>query len=228
MLHSGTKTAFCCLSFRCCLPFRFQGVSLSLDASRAYPSRTPRFVSGSSCSYSRYSTMPPDKQIEYNWIDGVERLEKYERGGYHPVMIDDLLHGRYRVVDKLGFGGYSTIWLCQDVRLKRYVAIKVGVSGPSLPRREPGILRDLSNLGSTSHTVHTASEARDAIPSILAEFDVQGPNGSHPCYTVAPAQGNLRDASFSRLFPIQVARALAAKLTMAVAFVHSRGFVHGG
>ena len=55
--------------------------------------------------------MSLSSSIEYRWIDGVERLELYEPGGYHPVMIDDLLHNRYRVVDKLGFGGYSTIWL---------------------------------------------------------------------------------------------------------------------
>ncbi|KAK1144165.1 hypothetical protein N8T08_005829 [Aspergillus melleus] len=55
---------------------------------------------------------------KYNWIDGTESLEKYRPGGYHPVMIGDILHGRYRIVDKLGFGGYSTIWLAQDSRLE--------------------------------------------------------------------------------------------------------------
>jgi serine/threonine-protein kinase SRPK3 len=33
---------------------------------------------------------------------GGEHLERYEPGGYHPVMIDDLFHNRYRIVDKLG------------------------------------------------------------------------------------------------------------------------------
>ena len=183
-----------------------------------------------------FSTMPTAQATEYNWIDGVERLEMYEPGGYHPVMIDDILDGRYRIVDKLGHGGYSTIWLAHDDRLQRYVAIKVGVSStvsPSSPsRREPSILRDLSRPRSTTSRAaghaSTDVDASDAIPSVLDEFDVLGPNGTHRCYTVAPAQGNLREASFSRLFPIQVARALAAKLTMAVAYVHSRGVVHGG
>lgn len=35
---------------------------------------------------------------EYKWIDGVEDLEMYEPGGYHPVMIGDILHARYHVV----------------------------------------------------------------------------------------------------------------------------------
>lgn len=232
ILYSGVKTAFCRRSSRYYFHLRPQGIpSLSSKASCARPSFTPTTVSDSHCCRrSQYSTTPPDNpQIEYNWIDGVERLESYEPGGYHPVMVDDLLHGRYRVVDKLGYGGYSTIWLCQDVQLNRYVALKVGVSGPPAPRRESNILRALSSSRSPTHTAHAATaDTSDAIPSVLDEFEVYGPNGSHPCYTVAPAQGNLREASFSRLFPIRVARALAAKLTMAVAFVHSQGFVHGG
>jgi hypothetical protein len=34
--------------------------------------------------------------------------------GYHPVMVGDMLKDRYHIVDKLGFGGYSTVWLAQD------------------------------------------------------------------------------------------------------------------
>ncbi|CAJ2506665.1 Uu.00g078510.m01.CDS01 [Anthostomella pinea] len=44
---------------------------------------------------------------------------------------------------------------------------------------------------------------------------------------MTPAQGNLREASFRRLFPVQVARALAAQLAIAVSLVHSQGIVHG-
>lgn len=57
---------------------------------------------------------PETPFFEYNWVDGAEELERYTPGGYHPVMIGDMLNQRYRVVDKLGFGGYSTIWLAVD------------------------------------------------------------------------------------------------------------------
>lgn len=174
--------------------------------------------------------MAPDSTVEYRWIDGVERLELYEPGGYHPVMIDDLLHNRYRIVDKLGFGGYSTIWLARDDIDKRYVAVKIGISSPSLPQRELEILRALnSSRSSLPEPLACADAGRSpALPTILDAFEVQGPNGTHPCYTLTPAQGNLKEASFSRLFPVKVARALAAKLATAVATVHSQGFVHGG
>jgi serine/threonine-protein kinase SRPK3 len=192
-----------------------------------------RHVTNLGHSRSQFSTMSlrssPEPSIEYRWIEGVERLEMYEPGGYHPVMIDDLLHNRYRIVDKLGYGGYSTIWLARDEILKRNVAVKIGISSPSLPRREIEVLRALYSSRSNLHA-HTGSvmDSCTALPSVLDAFDIDGPNGTHACYTLTPAQGSLKEASFSRLFPIQVARALAARLATAVASVHSRGLVHGG
>jgi len=46
--------------------------------------------------------------------------------------------------------------------------------------------------------------------------------------TLAPAQSNLADPKYCQLISLQIARALAAKLVIALEFVHSRGFVHGG
>ena len=37
-------------------------------------------------------------------------------GGYHPVKIGDLFHNRYHVVRKLGWGHFSTVWLCWDLK----------------------------------------------------------------------------------------------------------------
>ncbi|EFY89586.1 protein kinase domain protein [Metarhizium acridum CQMa 102] len=66
-----------------------------------------------------------------------------------------------------------------------------------------------------------------ATPRVLDEFRIEGPNGSHPCYTTAPALCSRRESSFSRFFRLDVARALAYELTLAVAYVHSVGYVHG-
>ncbi|KAJ5966440.1 hypothetical protein N7481_013154 [Penicillium waksmanii] len=56
----------------------------------------------------------------------VENLEGYVPGGYHPALIGDTFSsGRYNIVHKLGFGGYSTIWLAWDTKRLRYVALKI-------------------------------------------------------------------------------------------------------
>lgn len=44
--------------------------------------------------------------------DYVEDVELYRPGGYHLVHLGDTLSdGRYRIIHKLGFGGFSTVWL---------------------------------------------------------------------------------------------------------------------
>lgn len=55
-------------------------------------------------------------------------FEKYQPGGYHPILIGDVLQSRYRVVHKLGYGTYSTTWLCRDSQSNKYVAVKVGTT----------------------------------------------------------------------------------------------------
>ncbi|KAL4934187.1 kinase-like domain-containing protein [Aspergillus undulatus] len=166
--------------------------------------------------------MAENHRIEYNWIKGVEALEKYQPGGYHPIRIGDVLNGRYHIADKLGFGGYSTVWLALDTHLKRYVAVKVNIAD-SLPR-ETKVLKALSAPLPSRSPAHPG---HGLVPIFLDEFEVQGPNGRHMCYTVTPAQCNLREISFSRLFPLEVARALSYGLTQAVAYTHSQGYVHG-
>ncbi|RDI86973.1 hypothetical protein Vi05172_g3207 [Venturia inaequalis] len=48
-----------------------------------------------------------------------EPLHRYRRGGYHPISLGDLLKdGRYRIMHKLGWGGYSTVWAARDQRFR--------------------------------------------------------------------------------------------------------------
>ena len=40
----------------------------------------------------------------------------YCKGGYHVVSISDVYQSRYHVIRKLGWGHFSTVWLCFDKR----------------------------------------------------------------------------------------------------------------
>lgn len=53
----------------------------------------------------------------YEPIEGAEKLESYRVGGYHSMTIGDHLHNRYQVVQKLGHGTYSMIWLARDQKM---------------------------------------------------------------------------------------------------------------
>ncbi|KAI1483538.1 kinase-like protein [Daldinia eschscholtzii] len=166
--------------------------------------------------------MNKDCRFEYDWIEGVESLEKYRPGGYHPITIGDTLGGQYCIVDKLGFGGYSTVWLAYNDSSKHYVAIKVGIANsPTIEgrsvRKEAKLLQALSkDLPSPLF-----------VPPILDIFDIQGPNGTHQCYAMIPAQCNLREISSGRLFSLKVSRALSYGISLAISHIHSKGYVHG-
>lgn len=44
-----------------------------------------------------------------------ESLSRYLPGGYHPVSLGDTFkNGRYNVRHKLGWCGFSTVWLAKD------------------------------------------------------------------------------------------------------------------
>lgn len=56
--------------------------------------------------------------IQNNLLYTEEFLSRYQPGGYHPVSLGDTLkNGRYSVRHKLGWGGFSTVWLAKDREL---------------------------------------------------------------------------------------------------------------
>ncbi|KAI9933897.1 hypothetical protein MW887_004969 [Aspergillus wentii] len=147
-------------------------------------------------------------------------MEYYEPGGYHPVKIGDYFLNRYRIVHKLGHGTYSTIWLAQDETSNKNVAVKV--CRASFNALEIGMLAKLS--------APSSDRGRAIIPSILDRFNIQGPNGDHVCLVTSPARMSVSDAkkeSWISLFQLEVARAIAAQLVIAVQYIHSQRFVHG-
>lgn len=161
----------------------------------------------------------------YMPLEGVEPLERYRPGGYHPVTIGDCLNTRYQIVHKLGFGTNSTTWLARDQRASTYVAVKISVAQNEQPESE--ILRLLNNEDSKQKR----HPGKAIIPPLLDEFNLNGPNGEHKCVVTAPARVSVagaQDASVNRLFQPSVARAIAAQLIQAVAFLHSLGIVHSG
>ena len=166
---------------------------------------------------------PPPFQYEH--LEGVERLEKYCPGGYHPILIGDILRNRYRVVHKLGYGAYSTTWLCRDGQANKYVTVKVGTA-ESNPKEA-----DILDFLNSPSLALLARPGAGMIPSVKDRFVLYGPNGAHPCYVTNPARCSIsgaKDGSYNRLFQASTARSLIVQLVLAVEYIHARGIVHGG
>lgn len=59
-----------------------------------------------------------------------EGIEDYKVGGYHPCLIGEVLLNRYVLIQKLGWGHFSTVWLARDFKYDNYVAVKIMKSAP--------------------------------------------------------------------------------------------------
>jgi hypothetical protein len=61
--------------------------------------------------------------------EGIEDyiIEGYGSGlsRYHPCHIGEVLINRYVLIQKLGWGHFSTVWLAKDFKYSSYVAIKI-------------------------------------------------------------------------------------------------------
>lgn len=47
--------------------------------------------------------------------DSQEDEKDYNAGGYMPINIGDILKNQFQVCRKLGWGHFSTVWLCKNL-----------------------------------------------------------------------------------------------------------------
>ena len=124
-----------------------------------------------------------------------------------------VIDGRYRLERLLGTGGMSEVWLAEDERLGRQVAVKIiRDSGEDLGgtiEREARLVARLQHPNIVS--VFDAGQ-QDGNPYLVAEY-IEGSS----LREVLQARGRLTEAEAVR-YGIQVARALQ--------YAHSQGIVH--
>ncbi|KAH9286893.1 SRSF protein kinase 1 [Echinococcus granulosus] len=162
---------------------------------------------------------PEEEGILGSDNDEQEDPQDYVKGGYHPVKIGQMYNGRYHVVRKLGWGHFSTVWLCWDLVAKRFVAMKV--------------------VKSAAHYTETALDeiklltcVRDADPDhpfrnktvqLLDEFRVSGVNGLHVCMVFEVLGHNLLKLiirSGYRGIPIENVRTIIRQTLEGLHYLH--------
>lgn len=93
------------------------------------------------------------------------------------MKIGDLFNGRYHVVRKLGWGHFSTVWLCWDLQRKRFVALKVVKSAKHYTETALDEIKLLRCVRDSDPT----DPHRETIVQLIDDFKISGVNGVHVC-----------------------------------------------
>ncbi|KFQ81372.1 Serine/threonine-protein kinase SRPK, partial [Phaethon lepturus] len=96
-------------------------------------------------------------------------------GSHHPVREGEVFNTQYQVLGKLGCGTFATVWLCQDMRRKKHVAVKVLKSREGFAEAaqdEVALLRCVSSM-------KKKDKAGEYIVCLLDDFRMIGENGFH-------------------------------------------------
>ncbi|XP_041794626.1 SRSF protein kinase 3 [Chelmon rostratus] len=122
---------------------------------------------------------PPEPEEEILGSDDEEQEDPadYCKGGYHPVKIGDLFNGRYHVIRKLGWGHFSTVWLCWDIQVKNFVAMKVVKSAQHYTETALDEIKLLRCVRESD----PSDPNKDMVVQLIDDFKISGVNGIHVC-----------------------------------------------
>ncbi len=131
-------------------------------------------------------------------------------------LVGRVVDARYRITRKLARGGMATVYLADDLRLTRTVAIKVMHE----------------NLGSDADFVsrfdrEARAAARLSHPNVVSVFD-QGMDGDRPYIVMEYVEGSTLRHEITRTAPMAPLRAvdLISQVAAAVAAAHEAGIIH--
>ncbi|KAM8757723.1 SRSF protein kinase 3-like isoform 1-T2 [Acanthopagrus schlegelii] len=106
-----------------------------------------------------------------------ENPEDYDIGGYYHVEIGEIFVDRYQVVKKLGWGHFSTVWLCWDMERRRFVALKVVKSAQTFTETALDEIKLLKCVRDSD----PKDPQHERIVNLIDDFRITGANGEHIC-----------------------------------------------
>ena len=158
---------------------------------------------------------PPDPGFDASGFLNRRAAEAASAVDGIPAVLNEALAGRYAVERELGRGGMATVYLANDLRLPRKVAVKV--LHPALAE----------SLAQDRFVQETRIVARLAHPNILALHEA-GSAGSLLYYVMPYVEGkSLRDLLVEKeRLTVSQARQIALEVADALDHAHANGVVH--
>ena len=182
-----------------------------------------------------------------------EDFEDYKRDGYHPVYLGEkFMNDRYIVLQKLGWGHFSTVWLAEDRQFgqpgsnskEKYVALKIQKSKESYSEAaqdEIQVLKALKEAKKKPEWAQTRVELANKglnlneddtfCIEILNNFPHFGIHGKHFCSTFHIMGPNLLDLlrffekKYKRGVPLFIVKKIAVQLLVGLDYMHRMGGV---
>ena len=153
-----------------------------------------------------------------------ERFDWYSPEHFYPIHISGIIHWRYKVLLKLGYGSVSTAWLCWDGQDEKHVTLKVFVDDHRQARKEFEVLAHIQSVRSNHR-------GKAHIRTALDTFEIQGKRGTHRCLVHEPLAlplSDVREMCDGKL-PLDILKPAVGHLLVALDFLHSEAnVVHTG
>ncbi|KAI9105569.1 Serine/threonine-protein kinase 23 [Phlyctochytrium arcticum] len=162
----------------------------------------------------------PSSSSESEFSEEEEDAEDYTKGGYHPVHIGDVFNeGRYTVLRKLGWGHFSTVWLGQDHKFNRPVALKIVKSAPHYTETALDEIKLLDKVVSANRE----NQERRCVVELYDWFKHRGPHGTHVCMAfevLGPNLLTLIRQYHHRGIPADIVRRITKQVLMGLDYLH--------
>lgn len=165
-----------------------------------------------------------DNHTDQDYSDTAnERTAEYRKGGYHPVVVGDMYHDRYRIVKKLGWGYFSTVWLCWDYKEERYQAMKIQKSAKHYSEAAYDEIKLLSEIMQADpHRSRHCARLNDY-------FEHSGPNGTHVCMVFDVYGENLlslMERYEYRGIPLPIVKCISRQILVALEHIAGIQIIH--
>ncbi|POW06532.1 hypothetical protein PSTT_08897 [Puccinia striiformis] len=159
--------------------------------------------------------------------NGEEHKRDYKKGRYHPVEVGEgYKDNRYRVLRKLGWGGYATVWLAHDRQLDQHVCLKVSKSSKFFTDAAKAEIKFNKRISSANPT----HPGHRHLVSLLDHFDHAGPKGTHVCMVFEVLGDNLlafKNRCKRNRIPAHIVRKIGRQILLAVDYLHQEcGIIH--